>query len=458
MRALARAPAKLPGTWGTDEWRKEPPAELFRLKVRALWAFFLKQPLSFWLICAYAFFEYVRPQAIYPAIKGMPFAFWTIILCALAFTLEGLKLRRLTTLDGMLLGFTLIVVASSLSAYWPSWSFQRIMEVYLGWVIIYFLISNTVDNEKKFLVFMLLYFVWCLKMSQFGTRAMIMRGFAFSSYGLTCAPQFFHNSGECGIQLAMFFGSSLYFFLGVAAYLGRGTKLVIALMPITAGVAIMGSSSRGAQLALAAVFLWMVLRSRTPIRTLIFAGVMGAALFAILPEEQKDRFREMGTDDTSLTRRQYWRDGIRIMQEHPYLGVGFQNWLPYYKTRYNPGGQLPHNIFVEAGAELGYTGLAGFVVLIIGTLVFNVRTRRMAKRIPRGNFLWCMAHGLDGALIAFIVGGYFVTVLYYPFFWINLAMTASLYNVTQKRLRAANAEAAALRQVPVHAPLGEHAS
>jgi hypothetical protein len=94
---------------------------------------------------------------------------------------------------------------------------------------------------------------------------------------------------------------------------------------------------------------------------------------------------------------------------------------------------------VEAGAELGYLGLMAFVALIFVTLLFNYRTRKLAKRLPRGRFLYNMAHGLDGALIGFLVGGFFVTVLYYPFFWINLAMTVALYNVTSKQVRAARA-------------------
>jgi hypothetical protein len=46
-----------------------------------------------------------------------------------------------------------------------------------------------------------------------------------------------------------------------------------------------------------------------------------------------------------------------------------------------------------------------------------------------------MAKAFDGALIGFLVGGYFVTVLYYPFFWINLAMTVALHNSTLRELQ-----------------------
>ena len=39
-------------------------------------------------------------------------------------------------------------------------------------------------------------------------------------------------------------------------------------------------------------------------------------------------------------------------------------------------------------------------------------------------------------LIAHLVAGTFVTVLYYPFFWIQLAMIVMVNNVTQRSLEA----------------------
>ena len=57
----------------------------------------------------------------------------------------------------------------------------------------------------------------------------------------------------------------------------------------------------------------------------------------------------------------------------------------------------------------------------------NYRTRRAAReRGETARFYADMANGLDGSLIAFLVAGQFVTVLYYPFFWINFAMSVAL--------------------------------
>ena len=85
-------------------------------------------------------------------------------------------------------------------------------------------------------------------------------------------------------------------------------------------------------------------------------------------------------------------------------------------------------------------GLAAFVALAAATFWVNRKTRKVAWTLPDGHFLHDAAHGLDGALVGFLVSGTFVTVLYYPFFWINLALTAALHNAaldSAARARAA---------------------
>ena len=82
-------------------------------------------------------------------------------------------------------------------------------------------------------------------------------------------------------------------------------------------------------------------------------------------------------------------------------------------------------------SELGYTGLAGFLLMIFYTFVCNYKTReRIRKSLNRNEFLYYMAHGFDAALIGYLVSGFFVSVLYYPYFWINMAMTVALNNIT----------------------------
>ncbi|HSR41281.1 MAG TPA: O-antigen ligase family protein, partial [Longimicrobiales bacterium] len=169
----------------------------------------------------------------------------------------------------------------------------------------------------------------------------------------------------------------------------------------------------------------MILRTRYRVRGLLVAGVVAAAVWVLIPAEQMERLRAMGEDETSVRRLDMWEDGIRIANENPVLGIGYDNWEGYYRAYH--GGGLPHNIFIQAWAELGYVGLAAFLTLILGTFWVNWGSRRIARTLgERGRFIYFMAHGLDGALIGLLASGFFVTVLHYPFVWINLAMTVSL--------------------------------
>ena len=413
---------------------------LYRVEIGRIWSWALNQPASYWFVVLYMFFEYVRPQSIYTPIRGMPFASWMIYLGIASFFLEGQRGRRWNLADSLLALFMLVVLASSITAYRPEAAFREI-SIIASWVLIYALITLSVNSHARMFVFMLAYVLYCLKMSQHGFRSLALHG--FSSWGVTCGPGWFHNSGECGVQMAMFVPLSFFFVIALKKYWSRWKTVVFAFIPFSAVVTILGTSSRGAQLALVVVIAWIAMQYKGRRFKAIAAMMLLIPLgWFVLPDDQKERFSAMGTDVTSESRKAYWSDGLEIMGAHPVLGVGYKNWLPYYGTVYGGGrdsggwGELPHNIFIEAGAELGYTGMLVFVAMIGATFLLNYRTRKMAPR-SRGDpaVTIALARGLDGALVGYMIAGFFVSVLYYPFFWINLAMTVALYSSTQKEIR-----------------------
>jgi hypothetical protein len=74
--------------------------------------------------------------------------------------------------------------------------------------------------------------------------------------------------------------------------------------------------------------------------------------------------------------------------------------------------------------------------MIVVTFTTNHRTRKLTRQLPGGGaFLTAMSHGLDSALVGYLVACFFVTVLHYPFFWINFAFTVSLYHTATQELR-----------------------
>ncbi len=401
--------------------RQQPVPALFRVNVRSIWRYLLTQPASFWLINFYLFIEYVRPQQVWPALDVLPWGQTTLILATIVLLFEG-KLPRLHTIAGpLLLAFSVIVLLSAITAYSPAASYAQ-FQLYYSWVLIYLLITNIINTEKRFFVLMLAFLLYSFKMSQHGFQGWVLSGGSFVSWGATGAPGWFQNSGEFGIQMCVFLPLVVEFILALRPHWGRWTRLFFYFLPFTAIISIVASSSRGALVGAGVVGMWWVARSKHRVRGLTAIVLLAAVTWAIVPPEQKARFNAAGEDKTSVARLDRWKDGVEIANEYPVLGIGYNNWGTYFD------GHLPHNIFIQAWAELGYTGLLGFLALIAATFWVNFDTRRLLGSVPTyTSFMRHMAYGLDGALIGYMASGFFVTVLYYPFFWINLAMTVSLH-------------------------------
>lgn len=415
-----------------------PVHGMYRVNVREIWRWLTKQPASFWLINFYVFLEYVRPQTVWPVFDILPWAQLTIIATAAALIIEG-RLPQIRTQAGLLLMvFSLVVILSSITALRPAESFKG-WELYFSWVLVFLLITNIVTTERRFYILMLAFLLYSFKMSQHGFRTWAGRGFAFADWGVTGAPGWFHNSGEFGIQMCIFLPLAVEFIIAMRSYWNRLTRWFFYSFPITAVGGAIASTSRGAQLGVACLGLWWIARSKHRGRSLIAVAAVMAIGWAVMPEEQKMRFTTAGSDNTSITRLERWEAGIEMALERPILGIGYNNWSSYY-------GPLSHNIFIEALSELGFTGFTTFLLLIGSTFALNWKTRALLRKTPTETpFMYRMAYGLDGALIGYMVSGFFVTVLYYPYFWINLAMTVCLHvaargaNTTWKRARHADA-------------------
>lgn len=403
------------------------------LDIRSLVSRNVRQPASFVFTSLYVFFEYVRPQATYPSLNILPWARISLIGALLACLVEGKGSFSRQGGWGLLLLFTLVIFASIAQAVYPSFGLKTV-DIWLSWVVIIYIISSAADNEERLILLVGAFILWNAKMSIGGFRRWAAIGFRFRDWGLAGPSGWFQNSGEFGIEMCVFFPIVIYFLIGLYPHLTKWKTYALMFITVTAVGSMAGSSSRGALVGGAAVGLWFLWRSPNRVKGVLLMGALAVATWVVLPEEQKERFRTAGDDGTSQNRLTYWADGIEITNQHPLLGIGYDNWMPYYTARYNPEGQLPHNIFIEAAAELGYVGLFVFLALIAYVFWENHQTRKVtAQRGTAPNrFLYYMSYGFDGALIGYLVSGFFVTVLFYPYFWVNMAFTMALAVVARK--------------------------
>jgi O-antigen ligase len=414
--------------------RKE--SGILQLKVRALRDSARRQSISFWALCFYVFVEYVRPQAIYASLESIPLGLLSLAAAVLLAPFDsGRAVKKIVLLEPLLGAFSIVLLASIVFGYAPSWGWDS-LQTYVNWVILFVLVVHLVNTKERFFWFFVLFILWSLKMSQHGVRSFAANGFGFRTWGVTGAPGWFQNSGEFAIQMCIMLPMALAWILAMRDRWPRWkTWVTAAVLPATAVIGLVASSSRGGQLGGLAALIFLLLRGRRRAIGLFSLALVVVGGWLLMPEQQQQRFSNMGEDNTAEIRLTVWKEGIRIAKERPLLGVGYEGWVPYCR-RYCVRSTLPHNIFVEAAAELGVTGLLLFVGMIMGTFRLNFRTRRDVRKLGDwGRFLGGAAHGLDAALVGYIVSGFFVTVLYYPFFWMNLALTASLHLVAMRYAR-----------------------
>ncbi len=421
--------------------RGDSEESLFQLKFGALRRAFFRQSPAFWFISLYIFFEYVRPQSIYTWMDVAPWALMSLVGAVISVLVERRAKFESTTLWMLIFAFTAVIVLSSATAYFPMYSWESKV-FWFNWLLLMFVVGAGIKNRTELLLFLVAFFLWNLKMSQHGTRSWIGAGFRFVSWGAAGGPGWFQNSGEFGIQMCIFLPLVGYASHGLWPHLSKYTKWSVAAITATGLISIIATSSRGAMIGLAGVGLWMLVRSPNRLRSGVVVLTILPLMWFLIPDGSKERFSEMGSDSDSLNRLRYWGHGIEILKEHPLLGVGYKNWLPYYRTYYNPEGQLPHNYFVEAGAELGGLGLAILIAIFVAYFWQNAKTRRATR--PNGprpdRFLHSLTFGLDGAMIGFMVSGFFITVLYYPYIWMNVALCLAVARVAagdeSRRLKA----------------------
>jgi putative inorganic carbon (HCO3(-)) transporter len=418
---------------------KQPVAmdDLLALKVGSIWLAFKQQSFAFWMVCAYLFFEYVRPHSIIPALDILPWAQTFLLLSIVGLLADRNHKWVKSPINVWMLLFFLIIIFSSVFAYDQAIAWKHLPDFYT-WLIIYFVVINSVTNEQRLFIFLMIFVLASAKLAFFGARSWAFRGFGFTSWGLMGPPGFFQNSGELAIQMSIFFGLSVSIFTALKNKVKGLRYWFLFLCPIAAAMTIMGANSRGAQLALA-VQLLIIFKSKLSLKRVFWSLLVAILIYSFFPAQQLERFRSIGEDDTSQQRILYWENGLDMLHDHPMTGVGYFNYPLYYNTFYSQdlvgmrarkGAELPHNIFVQVGAELGFFGLLIYVALILQGISINARKKKLLLSAGKAmHWAFHMAIGLNVGLVGFFIAGQFVSVVYYPFFWISLALSVALGNI-----------------------------
>jgi O-antigen ligase len=188
--------------------------------------------------------------------------------------------------------------------------------------------------------------------------------------------------------------------------------------------------------------------SRRKLRTVVLVALAALTVPILAPSNYLDELRSISETDsgTARGRRFLWTSAFNMWRDNPILGVGARN-STFLLGRYQPNnpdrfsereynerdwsGSAIHSFYFELLADQGTVGMAMVGFLVWQLFSLNRRTIRAAGRSSRappgvrrdGNLY---AHALNGAMIALLTAGAFLSVGYYPYLFFFTALAAAL--------------------------------
>lgn len=212
-------------------------------------------------------------------------------------------------------------------------------------------------------------------------------------------------------------------------------KLLCGLSTVIVLMAIVASQSRGATLGMAAVLIFIWIKSRRKVASLFVMVIAGLCMLAYAPPEYFNRMNTISSyqeEGSAIGRLNAWSSGINMAIHNPLLGVGSGNFPIAYGSVYASAEnhkeyKTAHSSYFLVLGELGFTGLAVLLTLVAGNMRQNVKLAKFIEVLGQGTpeekqRMISKLNLLTAAILGFAVAGAFLSAAYYPHVFILLGV------------------------------------
>jgi O-antigen ligase len=261
------------------------------------------------------------------------------------------------------------------------------------------------------------------------------------------------DANDIGVVLIVGLALTLLIFQTTS---GKG-KVAAGAIIAGIGATIARSGSRGTFVGVL-VFgfaLLFMLNQIDIVKRLVFLGALLLGLIIEAPHGYWDQMRTVAapTQDYNWSakdgRKEVAQRGLGYMFGSPIFGLGIHNFWraecldgEKVKTRIQGTGircTPPHNSYIEAGAEMGFPGLALWCSLVFGGIISCGRLRRRLPRSwlkgdPEQRFLYQSTMYLQLAFIGFSVCAFFLTFAWLDIIYMLAAYLGGLYIAIGEKL------------------------
>ncbi|MGE3507397.1 MAG: O-antigen ligase family protein [Vicinamibacterales bacterium] len=221
---------------------------------------------------------------------------------------------------------------------------------------------------------------------------------------------------------------------------------------------ITATMSRGGFVGVVAVAIACWLVSPRKIASLAGIAVLAISVLSFVPQSYWDEMKTIETstenDDTGAQRLYLWGMGWEMFKDNPVFGVGPTNfqWNSFkYESPEQSAkglhvwGKGAHSLYFTLLPEMGVVGVGIFVAILIAGIRENLRIRRTYRRLVKQRApaellerlypLTVYSRANDVAVLAYLVTGAFLSVLYYPYFWLQAGFGVAIVRIFDRILK-----------------------
>lgn len=227
----------------------------------------------------------------------------------------------------------------------------------------------------------------------------------------------------------------------------RALRLALIGSSILVIASIMGTSSRGGLVGIAAVAGYALLRTRNKLKYMLVTVPLVFAAVAFAPASWTTRMDTIGTaeeDSSFMLRVIAWKQSALIALDHPILGGGFHAvqdpkvWFDYSLKFDNSlsfvqtppiNASVPraaHSIYFQVLGDMGFLGLSIFLAILASSWRNSSVVIRNARNRPELSWASDLATALRYSMVAYMVSGAALGMAYFDYMYMIFGLLVVL--------------------------------
>lgn len=316
---------------------------------------------------------------------------------------------------------------------------ERSMKIFL----MVFVTIALIDSPRK-----LQWFIWVCVMSVafYGVKGGVFTIVTGGEYRVWGPGGFILGNNE--IAAALVTVIPLVYYLMMQSHNRWVRRALLATMVLSA-VAVLGTHSRGALLAVGAMGAYLWLKSPKKLVSGVLIGAAGASMLAFMPEHwwaRMDTIQGYKEDDSALGRLNAWQFAWRMASDN-FFGGGFMIYMDDLFLKYAPDPDrihAAHSIYFQVLGEHGFVGLALFLAVGVFTWLDARRLIKASKLDPSLKWAGDLGRMVQVSMVGFAVGGAFLSLAYYDLpYNVTVMVVCAVHLVSRRTAEAHQAKVAA---------------